>query len=110
MWMGADGGVTDTRVQKTTSAGGNPVFVEDLFAHPFLHGHVVIDRESCTILCQGVKCSFGMVYHPVLFKDRASAWEWITKGSIGGLQESFTNLAVGFTNRHRPATIPNRFQ
>lgn len=48
------------------------------------------------VLCQGFRESGGWLFHPLIWKTPEAARDWIKKGTIGELQESLTNLAVGF--------------
>jgi hypothetical protein len=57
----------------------------------------VIDDVHFTVLCVGVQVSSGYIYYePIFFKDCQRAEDWITSGSVGQLQESFSELNVGF--------------
>jgi hypothetical protein len=48
------------------------------------------------VLCYG-ECHWDVIlYYPVLFKDARAAQQWIEKGCIAEIQESFHNLLVGF--------------
>ena len=47
-------------------------------------------------LCEGENHYCGTLYHPIRFKSREAAGKWINNGCIAELQESLTNLNVGF--------------
>jgi hypothetical protein len=56
---------------------------------------VIVHKNK--ILCQGMKRYPFIIYSPILWKDHKAAKEWIESGSIGELQESFSNLNVSFS-------------
>lgn len=47
-------------------------------------------------LCQGHRELYGTVFVPIQFASREQARKWIQEGCIADLQESLTNLQVGF--------------
>lgn len=58
---------------------------------------VVVNVDDDTILCQGWRISSGYwFYEPVGWKTYAAAERWVKEGCIAELQETFTNLCVGF--------------
>ena len=82
----------------TQTVNGNPVLRDKLFSTQFSGGYAIVDRETCTILCQGIRQSWGLVYYPIIFGlDQAK--QWIKDGYIGDLQEQFCNLKIFFTNK-----------
>lgn len=40
-----------------------------------------------------------IIYHPIRFKNRLAAQEWIEKGCIAQIQESLSILQVGFNTK-----------
>ena len=55
---------------------------------------VIVHEDK--ILCQGIKKYPFIIYHPIIWKDHKAAEVWIESGSIAEIQESFTNLNIGF--------------
>jgi hypothetical protein len=50
-------------------------------------------------LCYAERHWDVVLWHPIRFRDRAAAQEWIEKGFIADLQESLCCLAVGFATQ-----------
>jgi hypothetical protein len=63
---------------------------------------IIIHPESGKTLCQGINDTIGSpyrrlcVFHPILWKRYDAAAEWIKSGCIAEIQESHSNLNVGF--------------
>ncbi len=84
--------------QRAFTARGNRVMAENLEIQSIGKEWIVIDRDSCTVLCLGSRLLFGFIYEPIRFSEAKAAQLWINGGSIGELQESL-GLAVTFTNQ-----------
>ncbi len=48
-------------------------------------------------LCRGERRGATMLYHPIQWPSRPQAEAWRASGTIAELQESFSNLNIGFS-------------
>ncbi len=48
-------------------------------------------------LCQAEHRWDGILFHPIRWESRDKAWNWVRKGTIAEIQESLSNLNVGFS-------------
>ena len=60
------------------------------------HTWIVIDFDDESILCQGIKQWPFWVWHPIVWNNYQSSIKWAKTGCIGEIQESMSNLHVGF--------------
>lgn len=70
------------------------------------HRDELLSSNAATVyhLERGQLCSWEVywdciIYHPVQFTDRHAAQKWIESGCIADIQESFSMLQVGFSNK-----------
>ena len=94
--------MADTQIKDelTKTANGNPVLRSNLSPSPFIGCDdelIIVDPETCTVLCHGIQLSWGMIFYPMIFTPE-QARRWIAEGTIGQLQEGLSNLNVGFTS------------
>lgn len=59
---------------------------------------IIVHKQTETILCQSWRYFQWMLSEPIKFKTANNAQKWITEGCIADIQESLTNLNIGFVN------------
>lgn len=59
---------------------------------------VIVHKPTDTMLCQSWRYFEWMLSEPIKFKTAGNARKFVTEGCIADIQESLTNLNIGFVN------------
>jgi hypothetical protein len=57
---------------------------------------IVLREKDLAVLCESVKKFPYIVYFPIKWTNYQACEEWVKTGSIGEIQEDFSNLNIGF--------------
>ncbi len=89
----------DLEQQKQTVDGGGTLRIDLTCVKISDSEWWIVHQPTETVLCQSWNNYGWLLTEPLRWKSAVTANKWIESGCIGELQESLTNLAVGFQNQ-----------